>query len=272
MSFDFDLFVIGGGAGGVRAALGGGTAAHRSLPAAGSGWSAVRWRGPVPGHFLTVGCRSAGPADLGGDFGGSGSPPPLRPARAPADPPPRLCPVRWSQGRLSAVRRRREAAGSGRGGAGRAVLAAGFAVDFGCLGRGAGCWVAVWAAGAPLTANSGRPASVTVGHGVRRRSAGSAVRSSAAIGGGPHGHSEGLIQAHSSARAVTVRCLLRPGAPRWRLQDLPAGRGGHRRTQGGRIWAPGPVRTAARVRTVSILMKNRPFSGIFGQKESRYSR
>ena len=137
--------------GGLRAALGGGTAAHRSLPAAGSGRSAVRWRGRVPGHFVTTGRRPAGPADLGGDFGGSDSPPPLRPARAPADPPPRLCPVRWSQGRLSAVRRRQEAAGSGRGGAGRAVLAAGFAADFGCLGRGAGCWVAVWAAGAPLT-------------------------------------------------------------------------------------------------------------------------
>ena len=92
------------------------------------------------------------------------------------------------------------------------------------------------------------------------------MRSGAAIGGGPHGHSEGLIQAHSPARAVTVRCLLRPGAPRWRLQDPPAGRGGHRRTQCGRIWAPGPVRTAARVRTVPTLPENRPFSGIFGQK------
>ena len=29
-----------------------------------------------------------------------------------------------------------------------------------------GCWVAVWAAGAPLTAYFGRPASVTVGYGV----------------------------------------------------------------------------------------------------------
>ena len=118
----------------------------------------------------------------------------------------------------------------------------------------------------PAAAVSGLSVSHLVGHGARRRSAGSAVRSGAAIGGGPHGHSEGRSQARSPARAVTVRCVLRPSAPRWRLQDPPAGRGGHRRTQGGRIWAPGPVRTAARVRTVPTLPENRPFSGIFGQK------